>query len=175
MPGIQRPPHFHHRQARGAARILRPRIEVVRERSAGGAPDLPVETVKQKVSAFKSVRRQYDPVYQAIFASGRLRPEMRFLEKMAVLAQFEKEIPDLKRPPMDEEAVRREHGVHPKLNCPDLAAADEMYRRIIEITEGGDSSGGVVEVVATGAPAGMGEPILRKLDGEIGRMMSIIR
>jgi chorismate synthase len=160
-----------------AKRILRDHgmevVGYVKEAAGVRAPDLPVATVKKQVTAFKEVRRQHDPVYQAIFASGRLRPEMRFLEKMAVLAEFEKEIPNLKRPPMDEEAVRREHGVHPKLNCPDLGAADEMYRRIIEITEGGDSSGGVVEVIATGAPAGMGEPILRKLDGEIGRMMSI--
>ncbi len=125
------------------------------------------------MAAYKEVQRQYDPVYQAIFASGKLRPEMRFLEKAAVLAEFEKLIPDLQRTPMDEEAVRREYGVHPKLNCPDLAAADEMYRKIIEITEGGDSSGGVVEVMATGVPAGMGEPILRKLDAELGGMMGI--
>ena len=90
-----------------------------------------------------------------------------------MLAEFEKLVPELKRPPMDEEAVRKEYGMHPKLNCPDLAAADEMYRQIIEITEGGDSSGGVVEVIATGVPAGVGEPMLRKLDGELGRMMGI--
>jgi chorismate synthase len=160
-----------------AKRILRDHgIEVVgyvREAAGVAMPDLPIETIKQKVAAFKEVRRQYDPVYQAIFASGRLRPEMRFTEKIAVLAAFEKEVPDLKRPPMDEEAVRQEFGVHPKLNCPDLAAADEMYRKIIAITEGGDSSGGVAEVVATGVPAGMGEPIFKKLDAELGKMMGI--
>ncbi len=160
-----------------AKRILRDHgIEVVgyvKEAAGVAMPDLPLETIKQKVAAFKEVRRQHDPVYQAIFASGRLRPEMRFTEKIAVLAEFEKEVPDLKRPPMDEEAVRKEYGVHPKLNCPDLAAADEMYRRIIEITEGGDSSGGVAEVIATGVPAGMGEPIFKKLDAELGKMMGI--
>lgn len=160
-----------------AKRILRDHgIEVVgyvREAAGVAMPDLPIETIKQKVAAYKEVRRQYDPVYQAIFASGRLRPEMRFTEKIAVLAEFEKEVPDLKRPPMDEEAVRQEFGIHPKLNCPDLAAADEMYRKIIEITEGGDSSGGVAEVVATGVPAGMGEPIFKKLDAELGKMMGI--
>jgi len=160
-----------------AKRLLRDHgIEVVgyvKEAAGVAMPDLPIEIIKQKVAAFKEVRRQYDPVYQAIFASGRLRPEMRFAEKIAVLAEFEKEVPDLQRPPMDEEAVRKEYGVHPKLNCPDLAAADEMYRRIIEITEGGDSSGGVAEVIATGVPAGMGEPIFRKLDAELGKMMGI--
>ena len=69
--------------------------------------------------------------------------------------------------------MRKERGIHPKLNCPHLPTADEMYRRIMEITEGGDSSGGVVEVVATGVPAGLGEPVFRKLDGDLGRMMSI--
>ena len=145
----------------------------VKEAAGVRAPDLPLETIRAKAAAYREVRRTYDPVYQAVFASGRLKPEMRFLEKMAVLAEFEQEIPGLEWPPMDEQAIRKEHGVHPKLNCPDLAAADEMYRRIMEITEGGDSSGGVVEVVATGVPAGMGEPVFRKLDGELGRMMSI--
>jgi chorismate synthase len=148
-------------------------IAYIKEAAAVRAPELPLETVKAKVAAYKEVRRENDPVYQAIFASGRLKPEMRLREKMAVLAEFEKEIPDLKWPPMEDEAIRKEHGIHPKLNCPDLAAADEMYRRIMEITEGGDSSGGVVEVIATGVPTGMGEPAFRKLDGDLGRMMSI--
>jgi chorismate synthase len=48
-----------------------------------------------------------------------------------------------------------------------------MYAEIVRITNEGDSSGGVVEVVVTGAPAGMGEPVFSKLDGELGRLMSI--
>jgi chorismate synthase len=145
----------------------------VKEAAGVRAPELPLDLVRERVAAYKEVRRQHDPVYREIFASGRIKPGMRFLEKMAVLAEFERRIPDLEWPPMDEEAIRKEHGVHPKLNCPDLDAADEMYRRIMEITEGGDSSGGVVEVVATGVPAGLGEPVFRKLDGDLGRMMSI--
>ncbi len=160
-----------------AKRVLRDHgIEVVgyvKEAAGVRAPEIAIELIKQRVAAFKEVRRKHDAVYQAIFASGRMRPEMRFLEKMAVLAQFEREVPDLKRPAMDEKAVRKEYGVHPKLNCPDLDAADAMYRRIMEITEAGDSSGGVVEVIATGMPAGVGEPVFGKLDGELGRMMSI--
>jgi chorismate synthase len=160
-----------------AKRILNAHgIEVVgyvKEAAGVRMLELPLETVREKVDAYKEVRRQYDPVYQAIFGSGRLRPEMRLLEKMAVLAEFEKQIPDLKWPPMDEEKIRKEHGIHPKLNCPHLATADEMYRRIMEITESGDSSGGVVEVMATGVPAGMGEPVFKKLDAELGRMMGI--
>jgi chorismate synthase len=160
-----------------AKRILKDHgIEVtayVKEAAGIRAPEMPLETIREKVAAYKEVRRDHDPVYRAIFASGRIKPGMRFLEKMAVLADFERQIPDLKWPPVDEEAVRREHGVHPKLNCPHLPTADEMYRRIMEINEGGDSSGGVVEVIATGLPPGVGEPVFRKLDGDLGRMMSI--
>jgi len=160
-----------------AKRVLRERgIEIVayiKEAAGVRMPEMPLDDIKAKVAAFKEVRRQHDPVYEAIFASQRLRPEMRFLEKMAVLAEFERQVPDLRGRDLDEEAIRGEHGVHPKLNCPDLDAADAMYRRIIEICEDGDSSGGVVEVVATGVPAGLGEPVFRKLDGELGRMLSI--
>ncbi len=37
----------------------------------------------------------------------------------------------------------------------------------------GDSAGGVVEVVVTGAPTGLGEPVFYKLDGELGKMLGI--
>jgi len=148
-------------------------VGYVKEAAGVRAPELPLDTIRSKVAAYKEVRRQYDPVYEAIFASGRVKPGMCFLEKMAVLAEFERDIPQLRWREMDEKKIRAEHGIHPKLNCPDLAAADEMYRRILEIAEAGDSSGGVVEVIATGVPVGLGEPVFRKLDGELGRMLSI--
>jgi chorismate synthase len=93
---------------------------------------------------------------------------------MAVLAEFEKIVPEMKaRKKLDEEAIRKEYGIHPKLNCPDLEAADAMYEKIIAVMKAGDSTGGLVEVVATGVPAGMGEPVFRKLEGDLGRMLSI--
>jgi chorismate synthase len=48
-----------------------------------------------------------------------------------------------------------------------------MYDRILSVRDEGDSSGGLVEVVARGVPAGIGEPVFSKLDGELGRLMSI--
>jgi chorismate synthase len=147
----------------------------VKEAAGVRLADLSIEEIRPKVAAYKEMRRQHDPVYQTMFGSGRLKHDMRFLEKIAVLAEFEKEVPEIAKKMIhwDEEAIRKEYGIHPKLNCPDLDTADAMYDRILEITRGGDSSGGTVEVVATGIPAGMGEPVFRKLDGELGRMLSI--
>ncbi len=48
-----------------------------------------------------------------------------------------------------------------------------MLEAANRITATGDSSGGVVEVVALGVPPGLGEPVFAKLDAELGRMLGI--
>jgi len=142
------------------------------EAAGVAAPKMPIEVARTKVTAFKEMRRESDPIYDLIFTQKRFLPEMRFFQKAAALAEVEKMIPDIKPKAVDTAAIRAK-GIHPLLNCPDLAAADAMYDKIIAIKDGGDSSGGLVEVVATGIPAGVGEPMFRKLDGELGRMLSI--
>jgi chorismate synthase len=160
-----------------AKRILREHgIEVtayIKEAAGVRAKELPIAEVRKRVAAFRQVHKRHDPVYAAIYGAKRITPEMRFLEKMAVLAQFDQIMEAAPHKKLDKEAIRKEYGIHPQLNCPDLEAADAMYERIIAVRDQGDSSGGVVEVVATGLPAGMGEPVFRKLDGELGRMLSI--
>jgi len=60
------------------------------------------------------------------------------------------------------------------LRCPDAEAAETMMVLVQEVREEGDSIGGVIEVVASGVPAGLGEPVFGKLDAVIGgAMMSI--
>jgi chorismate synthase len=60
------------------------------------------------------------------------------------------------------------------LRCPDPEAAGAMAAEVCAAQAAGDSVGGVVEVVATGVPAGLGEPVFAKLDGLLaGAMMSI--
>jgi chorismate synthase len=69
--------------------------------------------------------------------------------------------------------VKEKYGVHPVLNCPDIEASGEMVEACEKITKTGDSSGGVVEVIVTGVPIGLGEPVFYKLDAELGRMLGI--
>ena len=60
------------------------------------------------------------------------------------------------------------------VRCADLEAARRMERLITEIKEEGDSVGGIVEVIALGVPAGLGEPVFDKLDAELSKaLMSI--
>ena len=82
--------------------------------------------------------------------------------------------------------VRRVHQVEAKIDaasvtlaavesnpvrCPDPAAAAEMAERIDAARRRGDSLGGVVECVARGVPAGLGEPVFDKLEADLARAL----
>lgn len=125
--------------------------------------------------AYKRMRCDLDPFYQEIYVKNRITPEMRFLEKMQILAQVEQEIDAIrsKAPSMDPVEIKEKYGVHHILCCPDFDAANAMVEACNKITKTGDSSGGIVEVVVTGVPAGLGEPVFNKLDGELGKMLGI--
>jgi chorismate synthase len=60
------------------------------------------------------------------------------------------------------------------VRCPDRKVAPEMERRILAAREAGDSLGGVVEILATGVPAGLGDPVMDKLEASLAwGLMSI--
>ena len=60
------------------------------------------------------------------------------------------------------------------VRCPDAGAAARMIEMIDEARRAGDSLGGVVEVVARGVPAGLGEPVFDKLTADFAKaLMSI--
>ncbi len=58
--------------------------------------------------------------------------------------------------------------------APDAAAAEEWAGYLDGLRKAGNSTGAVIEVVASGFPAGLGAPIYAKLDGDLAAaMMSI--
>jgi chorismate synthase len=60
------------------------------------------------------------------------------------------------------------------MRCADPEVAEEMVKRVLEVSSEGDSTGGIVEVIALNVPPGLGEPVFDKLDAEIAHaMMSI--
>jgi len=126
-------------------------------------------------SNYKRMRHDIDPFYQEIYVKNRITMDMHFLEKATVMAEIEQEIDAIrgKAPKMKHAEIREKYGVHPVLNCPNLDAADAMVEACNKISDTGDSAGGVVEVVVTGLPAGLGEPVFSKLDGALGQMLGI--
>ena len=55
--------------------------------------------------------------------------------------------------------------------CPDARAAEQMIALIEQMRAEQDSVGGVSEIVATGVPAGWGEPVFDKLKADLGKAM----
>ena len=58
--------------------------------------------------------------------------------------------------------------------CPDHSAAKQIEKRVTDIKKKGNSLGGIVEIRASGIPAGLGEPVFDKLDADLAKaLMSI--
>ena len=58
--------------------------------------------------------------------------------------------------------------------CPDPKAAARWEELLMEVRKRGSSVGAVVEVIASGVPVGLGEPVYDKLDADLAKaMMSI--
>ncbi|MGH9156844.1 MAG: chorismate synthase [Acidimicrobiales bacterium] len=72
---------------------------------------------------------------------------------------------------LDPEAVTLEAVEANPVRCPDLDVAEAMATRIDAARRDGDSLGGVVECVARGIPAGLGEPVFDKLEADLARAM----
>ncbi|HUA51597.1 MAG TPA: chorismate synthase [Candidatus Sulfotelmatobacter sp.] len=58
--------------------------------------------------------------------------------------------------------------------CPDAGTAARWTDFLDEVRKSGSSAGAVIEVVASGAPPGLGEPVYDKLDGDIARALMTI-
>ncbi len=57
------------------------------------------------------------------------------------------------------------------VRCPDPAAAARMIALIEEVRADRDSIGGAAQIVATGVPAGWGEPVFDKLKADLGKAL----
>jgi len=58
-----------------------------------------------------------------------------------------------------------------KILCPDTDTAYEIEKHLLELKEIGDSTGGIVECITTGVPAGLGEPVFDKLSADLAKAM----
>jgi len=101
-------------------------------------------------------------------AAGAVAKALLGLEKIAVHA-YTIELGGIKAVARDPEAVSKN-----MFFCPDMKAALKMEKRVNEVKKEGDSLGGIVEIIAMGVPAGLGEPVFDKLDADLAKgLMSI--
>ncbi|MDP2846442.1 MAG: chorismate synthase [Candidatus Methanoperedens sp.] len=83
------------------------------------------------------------------------------------------ELGGIRAKPASIEDVRENTEKNP-VRCADEEAAVEMEAMIHAARSEGDSVGGIVEIIGTGIPAGVGEPVFDKLSAELAKaLMSI--
>jgi chorismate synthase len=72
---------------------------------------------------------------------------------------------------VDQERVRRLDVDSNMVRCPDSRVAKKMISLIEQTLQSGDSLGGVIECVARGVPAALGEPVFDKLEADLAKAM----
>ncbi len=147
----------------------------VKELASVKCPEIDHLKALKYTESYKQMRHDCDSFYQEIYVKKRLNMNMRFLEKIRVFAEIEKEIEAIrgKTPSPNPQEIIDKYNVHHILNCPDIKAAKEMINACNKISSKGDSAGGIVKVVVLGSPIGLGEPVFDKLDAELGKMLGI--
>ena len=84
------------------------------------------------------------------------------LEKGIVTTGYVKQIGNIKAENLDFKEIENN-----AVRCPDKEKAEQMFELIDQVRKEGDSIGGVVEVVTSGLPAGLGDPVFNKLDADL--------
>jgi len=106
-------------------------------------------------------------------AAGAVAKKLLAQRGMRVLG-YVKQVGDVVADIPDPALVTLEQVESNPVRCPDVAAAGRMTALIEEVRKDLDSVGGVCELVATGVPAGLGEPVFDKLKADLAKgLMSL--
>lgn len=84
---------------------------------------------------------------------------------------YVKQVGDVAASVPDPAAVTLEHVEATPVRCPDPEAAARMIGLIEQVRKEQDSIGGIAELVATGVPAGLGEPVFDKLKADLAKAL----
>lgn len=94
----------------------------------------------------------------------------KLLKKAGIrVVGYVKQVGDVVAQVADPAAVTLEQVEANIVRCPDPIAAERMIALIENVRKEQDSIGGVSELVATGVPAGLGEPVFDKLKADLGK------
>ena len=105
-------------------------------------------------------------------AAGAIAKKILALQNMQIIGHV-LEVGGIRAREMRVEEIKK-NAEQNAVRCADLEAASRMEARIKEVKAEGDSVGGIVEVIALGVPAGLGEPVFDKLDAELAKALMCI-
>ncbi len=103
-------------------------------------------------------------------ASGAIARKLLAERAQVEIVAYVKQVQDLSAHVDPGRVTRKDVDVN-IVRCPDLSVADQMIAIIDQARIEGDSLGGVVEAVARGVPAGLGEPVFDKLHADLAKAL----
>jgi chorismate synthase len=103
-------------------------------------------------------------------AAGAVAKKLLGREDVRVVG-YVKQVGDVIAAVPDPARVTLEQVEATPVRCPDPEAAARMVALIEEVRKDQDSVGGVCELVATGVPAGLGEPVFDKLKADLAKAL----
>jgi chorismate synthase len=101
-------------------------------------------------------------------AAGAIAKKLLGLEGIRILG-YVKQVGDVAADIPDPVKVTLEQVEANPVRCPDPAVAARMSALIEEVRKDQDSIGGICELVATGVPPGLGEPVFDKLKADLAK------
>ena len=107
-------------------------------------------------------------------SSGAVAEKLLKLKYGMEIVAWVSSVGPLEAAPVDYQTITREVVDQTDLRCPDPAIVDRMRALIMELKEGGDSTGGTVTCVLRKVPAGLGEPVYEKLEAKLAQAMLAI-
>jgi chorismate synthase len=103
-------------------------------------------------------------------AAGSIAKKLLAQQGIRVLG-YVTQVGDVRADVPDPTAITLEQVEATPVRCPDPEAAARMIALIDEVRKDQDSIGGVSEMVAVGAPAGLGEPVFDKLKADLAKAL----
>ncbi len=104
-------------------------------------------------------------------AAGAVAKKFLDLEYGVKIVGYVKQIGDIIAEVPRQEEVTLEEVESNIVRCPDQRIAEQMIQLIDKVRKDLDSVGGVSEIVATGVPAGWGEPVFDKLKADLAKAL----
>lgn len=101
-------------------------------------------------------------------AAGAIAKKILALAGVRIIG-FVKQIGNIAAQINDPFAITLEQVEATPVRCPDANAAERMIALIEEVRKDQDSIGGICELIATGVPPGLGEPVFDKLKADLAK------
>jgi chorismate synthase len=147
--------------------------EAIKDLPRPGHTDYPARVKYGGFNDYRGGGRFSGRVTVALIMAGAVAKKLLSTFNVEVLA-YTKAISKVKMDKPLNQAETLKLRYESAVRCPDLKCALSMKEAIIKAKKEGDSLGGVIECIASGVPAGVGEPLFDALDADLAKVLMLV-